>query len=107
MEALAQQLLATSEHLRAAIADLPRQRRDDAASPKPVEWIDAALLRTWETGGEPGTRYPFVRSVGLKSAFRQVVGVVYEAATCRVGADPERAIRSFLAQSRTRDRQNI
>lgn len=105
----------------AAINALPRtQRRSNQASPRAIEFIDSALIRSWalvkipvhhgefdptlespQCGHTP--LYPHVPSSADNSAFREICRVCYQVITGKQDADPERAIKTFIKQQRARD----
>lgn len=107
----------------AAIDALPRvQRRSNRASPKAIEFIDSALISSWAQVNIPVHHgeydpnsvqplgghtppYPHVPSSGDGSPFREICRICYEVITGDKNADPERAIKAFVNQSKARDKK--
>lgn len=104
-----------------AIDKLPRtQRRSNQATPRAIEFIDSALMRSWAQvkisvhQGEFDSNlaspqfdltppYPHGVSSAEKSPFREICRVCYEVITGDRNADPERAIKAFVKEVKTRD----
>lgn len=82
-----------------ALRRLPReQRRHKLASLGPVRCIDDALLSGFVKGqkkGGPLLRYTLCMSSSPGSAYRNIIGICYDAMCCNT--DPERAIKAYIA----------
>lgn len=75
-----------------ALSKQPRQQRSRAAHPFPVARIWQVLARQQRRG------HTTIRlSSSEDSQFRAICGICYEAMTGEAGADPERAIKAFIA----------
>lgn len=117
-------LRAVADGARSGIEKLPaKPTRHHTANPLPIRAIDHALISGWskvhvhihhvreDTPSQwaahakahpPAGPYPrrFIASDAPKSAFREVVGICYEAAGAEVDTDPLRAIRAYLKLKR-------
>ena len=86
-----------------AKSDVPEgPTRRKTASPFPVSLIFKALVHGWAVahrGSPSSAEFNFQVSAGLKSTFRQVVQICYEAMG-RVNDDPDRAIKGFMKWQR-------
>lgn len=116
-------LIAVQEVVANALQNLPRtQRRSYAANTRAIEWIDNALTLTFAnqhypvSSGEydpadtsalqmptPPPPYPFPVSSGVTRPFRIIAGICYQVITGKPDVDPERAIKTYLKQRKTRD----
>lgn len=86
----------------AAAVDRLRQQgpaRHQSADPFPIERIHRAVLRARVHAGEDVGAADIVPSASPTSAFRKMVGICYEAIGAP-NADPERAIKAYVAEWR-------
>lgn len=93
-----------------ALARMPKEQRRAQASLLPVYWIHEALLRGWgrthypirrgegskDDKGGPIPPYPHAPSSGVRSRFREIVCMCYDAALNTRDSDPDRAIKAFM-----------
>lgn len=112
LEAFASALSHLSAWSGDAIAKLPRQRYSRDASPLPIARIAEAIAGGSEVeeyvgpDGESRARVLRVAKVNLSSSsgspFREICGICYEVMTGKAAADPERAIKAYMALRRQR-----
>lgn len=84
-----------------AIAGMPaKPTRRKTASVRPIRIVHDAIVEGWIAAHSgtvlPGLPEAQCPSSSLNSAFRQVIGVCYEAAGRGRDCDPERAIKAYL-----------
>ena len=96
LDALIGQLQDLECFARAALAQLPAQARSQAASTLPVK----AIWETIQHHHDRRTQQAIRLSSAPASSFRDICAVCYEAATGKADADPERAVKAFVAQQR-------